>query len=251
MSNLEDFNEKLKDIQSIPDDEISAPRNMPVDNYQQEAEVLHHWCQQDQKILCANGLDWNIVEEIPVRCGALREAQSIWITTRFSKAETEKEWKDKSPKAYDLRNELIHALRFAYRNYPDLLGRVDEISDGGGHADMIQDLNDLSVLGKNNSEQLEAINLDLSILEQAAQTSDEMANLLGATTVERAECNAAVKLRNQSYTYLKQSVDEVRNFGQYVFWKDEDRYWGYGSDYMRKIRRRQGNKQKPAGVAAE
>ena len=47
---------------------------MPVDVYLQEAENLYHWCQDDEAQLTGAGLAWNLVQEIPVRAGALREA---------------------------------------------------------------------------------------------------------------------------------------------------------------------------------
>ena len=62
------------------------------------------------------------------------------------------------------------------------MGRVGAIRDSSGHADMIQDLNDLSVLGNRNKGPLEMIKFDMSILEKAAETSDEMARLLTTAT---------------------------------------------------------------------
>ena len=55
--------------------------------YLQEAENLYHWCLEDKEALTDKNIDWSMVEDLPVRCGALREAQSRWITTRFSHEE--------------------------------------------------------------------------------------------------------------------------------------------------------------------
>jgi len=248
MSSLQDYNEKLEAIKSIPDDQVTSPKNIPVDNYLQEAEYLYHWVMEDKDELCARGLDWNLVEDLPVRAGALREAQARWITVRFSHADAETEWLKRSPDAYDLRNEMIHDFRFAYRKDPYLLGRVREIDEGTGHADMIQDLTSLSILGMNNPEPLKAINFDLSVLDEAAQASGDMADLLGAANAERLGCNEVVKLRNLAYTYLKLAVDEIRNCGQYIFWKDEKRLTGYGSSYLRRVRGKYNLKKEKPGA---
>jgi hypothetical protein len=48
-----------------------------------EADNVYHWCQPDKDALAATGLDWSIVEDIPVRSGALGEAESIWIMERY------------------------------------------------------------------------------------------------------------------------------------------------------------------------
>ncbi len=250
MSNLEDYNEKLTAIQAIPDDEIRTP-NIPVDVFLQEAENLNHWCQEDKTELKVKALDWDLVEDLQVRCGALREAQSRWITTRFSHDEAEKLWGERSTLAYDLRDNLLHTFRFAYRKRPDVLGRVQEIARGNGHADMIQDLNDLSVLGKDHREELEAIKFDMAVLDEAADMADELADLLGAATSERADSSEAKKIRDQAYTYLKDGVDEVREFGQYIFWRDDARFRGYRSEYFRKHNLKNRYQDEPGNVTAD
>ena len=80
---------------------------------------------------------------------SLREAESRWITKRFTKKETGKQWKEQSNELFVMRNYLFHEFRFAYRNEIYLLGRINAIAKSQSYAAMIQDLNDLSVLGKN------------------------------------------------------------------------------------------------------
>ena len=100
---------------------VRYPNSIPVDTYLQEAENLYHWAAEDENELRARGLDWNLVTDIPARAGALREAESKWITTRFAREEAEAEWAVRSPEAYDLRDELVQTFRFAFRKSPDLL----------------------------------------------------------------------------------------------------------------------------------
>ncbi|MDY6934062.1 MAG: hypothetical protein SVZ03_07555 [Spirochaetota bacterium] len=250
MSNVEDYKQKIEEIQAIGDDEIRSPSNIPVDIFLQEAENLYHWCQEDKEELTANGLDWELVLDVPARCGALREAQSKWITSRFSQEEAQKRWAEDSPQAYDMRNEFLHSFRFAYRRLPDLLGRVNAIAHGYGHADMIQDLNDLSVLGKDNPEPLERINFDMTLLDKAADMADRMSDLLGVTTVERADSSESIKIRNKAYTHLRYAIDEIRAFGLYVFWRDEARYKGYTSEYNRKRRSKRDKEEDTLGFSA-
>ncbi len=249
MSNLENYTQKLEEIQAIPDGEIKSPTNIPVDVFLQEAENLYHWCREDKDDLTARGLDWELVNDVPIRCGALREAQSRWITTRFSHEEAEKLWVEESPLAYDMRNELLHTYRFAYRKQGDLLGRVNTIADGYGHADMIQDLNDLSVLGRDNPEPLQSINYDMTLLDKAADLADKMSDLLGATTSERADCSEAIRIRDRAFSLLKFAVDEVREHGQFVFWRNDDRFRGYTSGYLKKKRYKGDKKEEIAGFS--
>ena len=78
---------------------------------------------------------------------------------------------------------------------------------------MIQDLNDLSVLGNANTVLLEAIGFDITQLETAATQADEMAELLSQATANRADNSESRIIRDKAYTLLKQAVDEVRSVG--------------------------------------
>ncbi len=103
MSNRDDYLAKLATIQAIPTDQLKK-MNIPLDAYLQEAENLYHWCQADKTELTKTGLDWTLVDDLPIRAGACREAQSLWFKERFTKADAEKAWKEQSPAAYDLRD---------------------------------------------------------------------------------------------------------------------------------------------------
>lgn len=237
MSNLEDYNAKLETIKAIPNNKVQLP-GMPVDAALQEAENLYHWSTDDAPTLAKVGITQELINDLPVRAGALREAQSLWFKDRYSQQEAQKEWKLKSPEAFDLRDELVHAFRFAFRKDKILLGRVDAIADGSSNADMIQDLNDLAVLGKSHKKELEAIGFDMTLLDTAAAKADEMADLLAAANGDRNEQSEAKLIRDKAYTYMKELVDEIRDAGKYLFWKNPERYKGYTSEFIRRKNRK-------------
>lgn len=243
MSSKQNYEQKLETLRAIEDDKVTPPSNIPVDVYIQESENLYQWCQPDKDELTAKGLSWELVEDLPARSGTLRYAESLWNAERFTREEAAKKWAEDSPLAYELRDDLLDDLRFAFRKNPQLSGRVKAIADGRSHADMIQDLNDLSVLGKENPELLAAINYDMSLLDQAAQMADEMADLLASATGEKAFSSETKKIRDQAYTHLKEVVDEIHAYGQYVFRDNDDRIKGYRSHYLRRIRARRTVKQ--------
>jgi len=239
MSNKEAYETKLPEITAIADDQVKTPTSIPVDAYVQEAENLYDWCQDDREALTAKGLNWELVEDIPLRAGALSRAESLWFKERFTREEAEKMWKEKSPFAYKLRDDLLKDFRFAYRKIDDLTGKVRAIAEGNTHADMLQDLNDLVAIGEGNPEPLAAINFDMSLLDQADQTADEMAALLAAATGERIDYSESKKIRDKAYTHVKEVVDEVYAFGQYVFRDNDERLKGYRSTYLRRLRLKQ------------
>lgn len=232
MSNSEDYSASIDAIKAIPENQIRIPA-IPVNVYLQEAEDLYHWCKDDAAELAKGGITAELIEEIPIRAGACREAQSLWFKDHYTSKEAKKLWNEQSPAAYDLRDELLHDFRYAFRDNTQLLGRVSEIADGTGHADMIQDLNDLAVLGRENPDPLAAINFDVTQLDTAAQTADSMAELLAQSNGDKQEGNPAKIIRDRAYTHLKQLVDDIRACGKYVFWKKPERLVGYSSHYYR------------------
>jgi len=233
MSSSADYNQLLPEIQAIKPENVLTP-NMPVDVFVQEAENLFHWSTDDQKALSGAGLDGDLINLLSVRAGACREAQSLWIKERNMRKEAEQAWKEQAPAAYDLRNQLIHGFRYAFRKQASLLTRVDEIAQGDSNSDMVQDLNDLAVLGKANLDLVNAVGISLEMLDNAANVSDAMGDILGTTNGERQTDSEAMIIRDQAFTLLKQAVDEIRDCGKYVFWRNPDRLKGYTSDYWQR-----------------
>ena len=232
MSSTSDYNELLPQIMEITAENTLYP-TIPIDVYVQEAEDLYHWSLDDKAALTATGLDWTCVTSLPAHAGACREAQSLWIKERRTRQLAEQEWKKKSPEAFNLRDQLLHAFRYAFRSKDDLLARVADIEQGDTNSDMVQDLNDLSVLGKANLNLLIAIGFDPAILDTAATMSDQMGDLLGATNGERQKDNEAMVIRDKAFTLLKKSMDEIRECGKYVFWRNPDRLDGYISQFWK------------------
>ncbi|MFV0267234.1 MAG: hypothetical protein ACK5HT_08865 [Draconibacterium sp.] len=145
---------------------------------------------------------------------------------------------EQAPDAYTLRDDLMASLRFAYRKDEALLSRVSAITEGSGHADMIQDLNDIAVLGGAYPDPLTAIGFDLDQLDVAATRADELADLLAEANGDKADPNQSKLIRDKAYTHLKALVDEIREAGKYVFRNDTRRFKGYVSDYWRKQNRK-------------
>jgi hypothetical protein len=248
----EDYEMKLEVITAIEDSGIKTPHHIPVDVYIQEADTLYHWCQADKEVLTAVGLSWELVEDLPIRIGALTRAESLWYVQRNTRDEAAGKWAEKSPLAYDLRNRVLKAFRFAFRRHPDFLTKLRAIARAKGHPGLIQGLNDLAVLGRDHPDLLKAINLDMSLPDKAAQAADEMAALLAEVTASKAEYSKTKKIRDQAYTHLKAAVDEIREYGQYVFRQNRERFNGYRSYYVHMLNKKGGKvSQGPESVTAE
>jgi hypothetical protein len=246
MGKQEDYQKKLEVIRAIDDSQIKKPHHIPVGIYIQESVNLYMCALDDKELLINGGLDPELLEDLPTRFGALKAAQSKWENEWKATNKSAMEWKKQSPIAYDLRKNLLAAFLYAFRKHPGLVKKVKAISPIGSHARMIEDLNDLSLLGKDNTRLLEAIKFDLSLLDKAAQTSREMAVLLDEKDRERerGEPSEAKKIRDQAYTHLKEAVDEILEAGKYVFRQNKKRLRKYASAYRRQIKSKQKKKPK-------
>lgn len=230
MNTNTDFEQLKALIESLSTGEIKKP-DMPIDAFLQEAENLYQWALDDKKELVARGLKVETLNTLPIATGACRHAEGLWFKQRYGKQEAEKQWTEESPAAFELRDDLVDELEFAFNGDSALLGRVTDIKDGNTHADMIQDLTNLALLGQENMALLKVIKFDESLLQKATDTSNHLAEVLARANGDKAEDSEAKVLRDKAYTYLKKHVDEVRRYGKFVFRKNKDRVVGYRHQY--------------------
>lgn len=220
-------------------DQITHP-TIPVDIFLIEVENLFNYATKDKDLLVANGLDANLIDELPPAIALLQDRQSQWIQVFNGKSITLEEWANESKDGYNLQRELQHVFKFAYRKDAKLLAQVNRIADGSGHADMVQDLSDYAVIGKANPEPLNLVKFDLTKLDKADEYSHSLRTLLGKVNGIRKNSDKEEKeMRDRAYTYLKNIVDEIRDFGKYTFWEDEAKMKLYTSEYHRKKREKQ------------
>lgn len=220
------FNAQKAAIEALTEAQIIQP-NLPIDKFLQESANLAEWSKEDQAALVAVGVGQANFDELDARIGALRYVQSTWNKQRNSQEDARQQWNTELPAATELKDQLEHSFRFAFRSRTDLLTKVRQIEAGTGDADLIQDLSDLAVLGKANLPLFETINFDITLLDTAETKANDMSKLLASKNGERADNSNALILRNKAYTHLKTTVDEIREAGKYVFWKDTQRKKGY------------------------
>ena len=227
------YEAKLAEITAISRDLLKFP-TMPVDTYVKEANGLYSWASEDKTALTSAGIDWPLVEDLVVRADALSYAQALWQKVMYSREEAQEQWNLLSPAGYDLRDVLLHYMQFAFRGEHGLSTTVDKIAEGRGDADMIQDLTDVEVLARDNMAALIKLGLDPAEIDRAAQMSKELGMLRGEATADKAADSETKLVRDQAYTHLKEAVDTVRDLGQFVFWRTEERLVGYRSEYFNK-----------------
>jgi hypothetical protein len=207
--------------------------NQPVASFLQEASNLYIWCLDDVIQLNSVGISTELINELPLRIEACKNAQSYWSKQLNTTKESQIQWRKAAPLAIQLRKELLTAMRYAFRNKPALLTPLAGISKGRSYTDLIQNLNDIASLGRSNAALLSKISFDLSLLDEAASSSRMLAELWATAKAER-NSNAELKRnRNKAFWHLHQLVSEIREAGKYVFRNDKSRYIGYTSPFWK------------------
>ena len=227
------YDQMMQEITAIPPENILSP-SMPMDVFIQEAHRLYHWAQTDKEQLLKAGLSEELLEDLPFRADAAAEAQNIWRNFIHGQSEAQQRWNAESPEAYELRDEIINAMCYAYRENIPLRTKVKDLSRHKGEFDLIADLHQLATMGRENPAPLRKVGFHLSKLEQAAMMSKGMGQIKHSAS---GSDGLVKRVRDQAYTYLKEAVDTVRDCGKYVFWKTPSRRKGYESDYAQKSRR--------------
>ncbi|WP_289528664.1 hypothetical protein [Labilibaculum sp. K2S] len=227
-----DFETNKEEIQAFPLKDVKLP-DTPIDIVAADAETLQVEAIEDKEALVAAGLDWSKTENLRTRAGALRYCQAVWMSEYRARQEAQKEWLNLSPEAYNFRDEMLHHFSFAYRAYPDIKTKIARIRDGNGHADMIQDLIELAVLGEKYPEPLAVINFDVTLNQKARTTARTMSELLAASNGSKDDSSANKVIRDKAYTLLIEDMRIIREIGQYVFWRNPERKEKYVNTYKR------------------
>lgn len=217
-------------IEAIPKEEIVEPQ-IPVAIALQESENLYQWAQNDRSALEQAGLEMNLLDELPARTAALRYIQSVWQSEYKGMENAQEDWSKLSPEAFDFRDILIHEFRHAFFKVPSLLAQIKAIDEGTGNADMIQDISDLLILGRDNLNLLARINLDPTFLDKAEEYTKILPDILAKANGLRNSDNPTRIMRDKAFTYMKIAVDEIRRNGVYKFWRTPERKKGYVSKY--------------------
>ena len=219
-SNSNDFDAVESDIVSIPPPEIIEPK-IPMGICIDRAEALCSRGNGDKEPLLKAGMPENALIKLQQATGAARHAQAQYMNVEDIKIQ----WQEESGEGFALLERLIHDMKFAYRNNPKVLAMITSATKRASIAEKIQQLANISAIGKANPEELKMIgNFDFSLLDKAEALSARLGNLHG--DVENAD-NSARILRNQTYTFLHRCMKQVQEYGKYVFHDDKIRYRGY------------------------
>jgi hypothetical protein len=229
MSDTQDYEALLPKFREIASDDVRRP-DMPVHVAVAEAEAMGAAAKEDEAKLTAIGVPVEIVDGLPAAAGALRAAHAMWVAASGEQKEAQKQWAEREPDGFHARDEVVAAMRYAFRKDKPALRTLRNIQQGRSQTDMIQDLRDLAALGDKNVGLLEQMNFDPAQLEQCRALSDELGRLQSQAFVDD-KTSEAKDTRDRAFTYMRGLMSEILDAAEYVFRNDRDRLDLYYSRY--------------------
>ncbi|MBK3519951.1 hypothetical protein [Carboxylicivirga marina] len=232
MKENEVLQEMLPEIEQLSKEAIK-PCNIPLSVAVQEAGNLHERVGLDLTKLLELGMPPELQERLAKLRAAVFAAEVNWQEHQSERKKAQELWKEKAPALYALRKDMVEHLAFAFRKDERLMEQIADIEEGNSHADAIEDLARLAVLGTQNPEQVQAINYDATKFGTANTMVSEMSGVLSAANGYLYRDDEHKLIRDKAYTLLKEVVDEIRDYGQFAFRKDAEHVKGYSSKYLR------------------
>lgn len=165
------------------------------------------------------------VDALAVRADLLERAEDDWDDLRTRRAEAS--LVEARAAAEALKRPATRALRYFLRADAEVEARLDEIAQGSGDADLVDDLRRLANLvdaaGDALAKAKDLPNDAATQLRAAAEALGDASSGAAAST----EAGDALALRNRAFWWLRESMDEVRAAGRYVFADDARRLSKY------------------------
>ncbi len=169
---------------------------------------------QGPTLYARSKLSRKVGDSLGERRAKLEAAEAAWAERRAAVlvVDLASERKD----AERFRKDAIAALRYYLDDSPSVARKVDEISQGAGFEDLIDDLTQLAAILESNASALAKADLPAAAPKRAL----ELAGHLRGTSLERSvdpESAQALALRNRSFWWLSDAMDEIGSAGQYIF----------------------------------
>jgi hypothetical protein len=234
--NRQDYESLAPLFKAIPAADVREP-DTPVNAYCQYAEMLYQRYVSDKAVLTGAGLDEGLAEQMLPAIGALMYAEGRWRNERFDRTEDRQAWVDAWPEGQDTVSVLLHAYRYVFADDPVAMRKLREVARGSRQDDTILDLETLAQMGVANREQLQAVGLDMSLVDSASRVCRTMSRLRATAHTSEATTEAQ-DMRDRAFTFLDRVASKVRRCGQYVFWRSPEKLAGYTDEYRRELRAR-------------
>lgn len=234
MSPQENFSTHKDTITAITKDEYLQPLGV-TDEILSDGRRINEIVLRDKETLLGAGLSAEHIDLLPIKLDCYAIAASAADTAITEEGQVKIEWKEREKEGFKYKRLMHHEMGFAYRKDPEISEKLTEIAKGVGRSDMVMDLKDYATLGRSNPAPLEAAPLfKMEWLDTLENLHFELSNLLAKLESSPQGTSDANTLKRQAFTWLESSLNEIREYAEYVFHDDDDKLKDYKRDYLGK-----------------
>jgi hypothetical protein len=207
--------ERRAQLLALPDD-YAASIDVAVKTITYEARELQDYLKKyGVTILSRSRLDPALVEDLPARIEDLFVTESLWRGVRL--AALPEEQHEHEVEGAALRAAALSAFRhFLPRDKP-LQAEIEDIAQGSGIPDLIDDLLRLAPLLTARAPDLAKAQLPPNAAARALQLAELIQTSTSEKHVDSPADEATKHLRNRAYWWLRAALDEIRECGRYAY----------------------------------
>lgn len=207
---------------------------IPIARLIQEANDLYLFCKNDKKELVGEGLDWNDAERLPVLLNECTNAEVEYQVYKDNYESETVKLKKFVLRCRKLRRFIAEKLRLAIASTGADL-KIPSYKKSWSRVELIQDLNDLAVIGKDNKEVLQPMGFEMSKLDLAANMSIELSEKIVDIIISNPSESPQKKIRDKIILELSSLIARIRNKGKSTFIDNPLRRKAYACEYFREI----------------
>lgn len=205
------------EVDSTKDENIVSS-GYPLLHYIQELILAVARFVRFRSTLESGKMDFTRVDKLKILAGACRELYSRASVVLFPSSAAQNAWEKAKEEAEYLLYFIKEAGVYACRDNPDLLAAIYAIyNEGGSNTNMIQDLNDFAVFGREHADLFTAIGYDLANFERAAELARVMDELLAQATLDKSDSPENRIRRDKAFTLAKKLVDDLNAQARYIY----------------------------------
>lgn len=214
---------KTVDLASLDAERYARKPDVSVARQLHAAKALEAHTKKHAAPLCAESkVEREDIVDLGARIALLDRAETAWITARRRTAP--KNVTKARAAGTALRSSAVRALRYFAKHDSEVQVQLNEIQEGDGDVDLVDDLGRLADLVDTHSALLTK---DKKLPKERGDALRKVARELEDGILDRdtsPEAREAVDRRNRAFWWLQDLVSEIRAAGQYVFDDDASKF---------------------------
>ncbi|HEX2958031.1 MAG TPA: hypothetical protein VHO70_14450, partial [Chitinispirillaceae bacterium] len=189
---------------------------IPLADLIQEGCDTHYLCEKDKADLVRHGIDWNLVEKLPLLTELCSKAETDWQVCKSNKKIIVGELQDMARDARKLRSKLARVLRCKHQ-FSGSSRKIPSMSRNNKYEDIIQDLYELYYIANHLCENDPEIITETDLMQQALAMHKSLSDTFTKRACYTSRLIDCAEMRNQTAMELKNVLVEIHCAGKIAF----------------------------------